>query len=129
MIRPAELRKDWPWVRPLIEKCIAKTGEQWWPEDVYANVSNGKAAMYVCDEPEGVMVCYPDREHWTGEIVLHVWALWSVGGMAQLADEAYALLGDLAKKCGATRLRMDSPRQGWQKAGWQVKKYIYEREV
>jgi hypothetical protein len=128
-IRPAELRKDWPWVRPLLEIVIAKTGEQWIAEDVYAAVSNSRALMHVSDKPAGVMVSYPDKEAWSGDQVLHVWALWCVDGMEALQDEAYAILTDVAKRVGAKRVLMESPRAGWQRVGWQVKKYIYEREV
>jgi hypothetical protein len=128
-IRPAELRKDWPWVKPLIDIVIAKTDEPWWAEDVYAAVTSGRALMHVSDKPAGVMVCYPDKEVWTAEPVLHVWALWCVDGMETLQDEAYAILNDVAKRVGTKKIVMESPRGGWQKVGWKVKKYIYEREV
>jgi hypothetical protein len=126
-IRSAELRKDWPWVKPLVEAVIAKTNEPWWPEDVYASVVAGRAAMWVNDEPEGVLVAYPEAEAWTGDKVLHVWVCHCVGGMEQLNDEIMAILEAARQRIGAKSIVMDSPRPGWQKAGWRVKRYIYER--
>jgi hypothetical protein len=121
------LRKDWPWVRPLLEKVIAKTREPWWPEDVYAAVTNGKAAMWVCDEPEGVLVAYQDVESWSGDKLLHVWVCYCVGGMESMGEQAYRVLDEAKQRVGAKAIVMDSPRPGWQKAGWRIKRIIYER--
>lgn len=128
MIRPAELRKDWPWVRPLLDEVRRKRGSEWWPEDVYAAVTNGKAAMFVSDEPEGVICCYPDKEAWTQEMTLFIWLVYCVNGMERLQDEANALLNQMAKNIGAKKIVMDG-RLGWQKRGWAIKSCIYEREV
>jgi hypothetical protein len=127
-IRPANLRQDWPWVRLLIQRVIDKTGEPWWPEDVYAAVSAGRALMWVCDEPPGVMVAYPDRAVWTQEPTLHIWVM-ACDDMAMLTAEGYKVLHETAHKLGARMLTMDSPREGWQRKGWRVAKYKYEREV
>jgi hypothetical protein len=89
-------------------------------------VSSGKAAMYVCDEPEAVLVVHLDRESWTGDVVVHVWLCHCVGALDQMQDETYALLDELKAKAGATRIVMDG-RVGWQKRGWKIRKIIYER--
>jgi hypothetical protein len=116
-------------VKPLIEAVIAKTNEPWWPEDVYAAVKSGTAGMFVSDEPEGVLVVYPDTEAWTGDKLLHVWICHAVGGMQVLWPEADKILQGMAQKIGAKALSFHSPRPGWQKTGWKVKEYIYERGV
>ena len=128
VIRPAALRQDWPWVKPLLDSVIAKTGEAWWPEDVYAAVSSGKAAMWVSDSPEGVLVAYPEKEGWSGETVLHVWVC-ACESMSGIVCEAYKVLTDAALKVGAKKLVMESPRKGWQREGWNVQRYIYERSL
>ena len=128
MIRPANLRQDWPRVSLLLERCIAKTDEPWWPEDVYASVANGKSAMWVSDDPAGVLVAYPDREEWTQDMVLHVWIV-ACDDMAALEHEAYTVLAEAARKIGAKKLVMDSPRTGWQRNGWAVRRYTYERSL
>ena len=126
MIRPASLRFDWPWVKLLIGRVIEKTGEPWWPEDVYAAVSSGKAAMWVSDEPPGVMVAYADKEAWSQDPTLHVWVM-ACDDMAMLEREGYVVLEDAARRIGAKKLVMDSPRPGWQRRGWRVSKFNYER--
>ena len=126
MIRPVELRKDWGWVKPLVEAVKQKNGYDWFVEDVYGAVAYGKAAMYVNDEPEGVLVVYPDKEVWTNEPVLFVWIVYCRDGMEQMQAQTYAFLDDLKTKIGATKLVMDG-RPGWQKCGWRVKRIFYER--
>lgn len=126
MIRPAELRRDWVWVRPLIQAVRDKTAADWYVEDVYAAVSSGRAAMAVLDEPEGVMVAYPDSDSWTKEPFVHVWICYCVGGMEQFQADAMKVLRDYAATFKAKRLVMHSPRPGWQKAGWRIKEYVYE---
>ena len=129
MIRQAELRKDWPWAKHLVEAVRAKTNEEWLSEDVYVAVATGKAAMYVLDDPQGVLVCYPEKDAWSGDPMLHIWIVYCIGGMEQFIDEAMQLLNKLAGNISAKTMVMHSPRAGWQKAGWTVKEYVYEREV
>jgi hypothetical protein len=126
VIRAADLRKDWPWVKPLLEKIQAKTGADWYVEDVYAAVLSRRAAMAVLDEPEGVMVAYPETDTWTKEPYVHVWICYCVGGMEQFQADAMKVLSDYAATFKAKRLVMHSPRPGWQKAGWRIKEYVYE---
>lgn len=126
MIRQPDLRKDWVWIKPCLEKVKAKTKEGWLVEDVYAAVSAGRAAMYVVDEPESVLVVYETTEGWTGEKLLHVWIVYSED-MIQYEQRAYTLLEQLRQKIGARSVVMESPRKGWAKHGWKVKRYIYER--
>jgi hypothetical protein len=128
VIRPADLRKDWPWVKPLVDEVRRKRDSQWWVEDVYAAVSTGKAAMYVSDDPEGVIVLYPDKEAWTNEVTLFIWLVWCRDGMVRIQDEANALIDRLAKNIGAKKVVMDG-RRGWEKHGWTIRNCTYEREV
>ena len=127
VIRQAELRKDWPWVRPLVEQVKAKTGEAWLAEDIYSAVSTGKAAMYVSDDPEGVIVLHPSADEWSGDKTLFVWLVYCKA-MDQMQDECYALLEQLRQNVGATKIVMHG-RPGWQKFGWKVKQVIYERTL
>lgn len=126
MIRPAELRKDWAWCRPLLEDVKAKGDHPWLVEDIYAAIVGGKAAMFVSDEPEGVIVVHPEKDIWSGEVSLFVWAAHCVGGLERIETETYALLDDLKSKVGATKIVMHG-RPGWQKRGWKIKQVIFER--
>lgn len=126
-IRSVELRKDWPWVKPLIEAVIAKTDEKWWPEDIYAAVKNQTAAMFVSDDPEGVLVAYQGQEAWTGDTVLHIWVCHCKQGMEMLWDEGWQMVEKMKERIGAKYVVMDSPRPGWQKLGWEITRYIYKR--
>lgn len=128
MIRPANLREDWIWVRGLIERVIVRLNEQYLPEDVYAAVKGGAAAMWVADDPQGVLVAYQDKAAWSGEPVLHVW-ICVCDDSEPLQDEAYKVLEDAARRIGAKRIVMESPRPGWQKRGWTVARYKYERQL
>ena len=110
-----------------MEQVKDKTGEAWIAEDIYSAVSTGKAAMYVSDVPEGVIVLYPDKEAWSGETVLFVWLVYCKA-MDQMQDECYALLEQLRQNVGATKIVMHG-RPGWQKFGWKVKQVIYERTL
>lgn len=126
MIRPAELRKDWPWVKPLLEEVKAKGEHGWLPEDIYAAVSANRAAMYVSDEPEGVIVVQLSPDSWTGEQSLFVWAAHCKHGYDLISEETYALLDKLKAQYGCRSIQMEG-RPGWQKRGWKIKKILYER--
>lgn len=113
-------------MRPMLEEVKQKGEQTWLVEDVYAAVATGRAMMFVSDEPEGVIVVHGDKDQWSGEASIFVWAAHCVGGLDRIETETLALLDDLKAKAGASKIVMHG-RPGWQKRGWKVKQIIYER--
>jgi hypothetical protein len=49
--------------------------------------------------------------------------------MQAIVDEANEFLDAAAQRIGAQKLVMESPRPGWQRKGWKIREYQYERQV
>lgn len=121
----------WPWVRDGLQRIIAKTGDDWLPEDVYHEIKGGASRLFLI---------YADAER-IGFLIVQFWpayhsgprlfvrALWAEPGKLQpYRDAFYEELKTMARKDGFVALRMNSPRR-WDLDGWIAKQVIYEMEV
>ena len=97
------------------------------PEDVYAAIKGGSAFLFVIGADDGFVIV--QRTQSFDGPRLFVWIVW---GPRLLAPQRIALeaeLDQLATSIGVRKLRMHSPRKGWERVGWQAIETIYEREV
>ena len=102
------LRSVWPSVRPLLQKLSEKTN--WVQEDIYTEVSQGRARLFVGEG--SVLVVVPKEEEFTHKKVLHVWV-----GVNESDDfeKELAWLKQHAKEFGFSKITFDSIREGWKK--------------
>lgn len=130
-VDPRYLRDVWGYVRAGLERIVAKTRDDWLPEDVYAELRAGQSALYEIDiatERVGFVVLQAWPAYHSGPRVF-VRALWGEPGrLAPVEGELYDALRAVARKAGARVMRMNSPRR-WDAAGWKLKQYIYEMEI
>ena len=128
MLRPADIRREWDWVRPGLERALAKSAEKLRPEDVYAEVVTGQAQMFAA--PDGFVIWKVHVCPYTGHRTLWVWFVWGEGGdmIARYQDQ----LVELARHAEADRLAFQSARRGYERAldeNWSVARVEYERVI
>lgn len=128
MLKPADIRREWPWVRPGLERAIEKSAETLWPEDVYAAVVNGQAQLFTA--PDGFVVWKMNVCPYTGNRTLWVWFVWGEGG--DMIARYQGQLAELAKHAEADRLAFQSARRGYERVlddSWSVARVEYERVI
>jgi hypothetical protein len=108
-IPAAEVRSWWTYVKPGLEKILAKSPEDWLPEDIYAACIYNGASLLICikdNAPCGFMVVIARGEAW------HVWCAWSD---SHVLDDGLAALEEMARLSNVKRLTFESWRRGWDK--------------
>lgn len=118
----------WDWLRDGLLRMVDKTGAHYRPEDVYARLLGDTAWAY----DFGVGFIILTKEYDPDGLVLFVWALHADSGTLgrQGSDELYVELEQLARGAKAKRIRMQSPRRGWERETFFNKvSVVYEHEV
>jgi hypothetical protein len=122
----------WDWVRDGLVKIVAKTRDDWRPEDVYTELRTGAAKLHLI-YVEQEMVGFVVTQIWPGYHSgprLFVRALWGEPhALAPVEVELMDAIRDLARKVGARAVRMNSPRRWDAREGWRLTQYIYETDV
>ncbi len=130
MLKPVsqqEIAGCWTWVKAGLEKLIAKTRDDWKPEDVYHELKSGVSFLYLIEDV-GFIVLQKWANYHDGAR-LFVRAIWAEpNSLAPRRDELYDELKAIARQQGCVAMRMTSPRR-WELAGWEPKQTIYEMEV
>lgn len=118
-------------MREGLHKIVAKTGDDWMPEDVYHELKINASALYLIyagDERIGFVVLQKWDKYHAGPR-LFVRALWAIPrALVAHKDKFYAELQGLARQHGCVALRMTSTRR-WELDGWSPKQTIFEMEV
>jgi hypothetical protein len=82
-LEPCDIREHWDVVRAGLEEIKSAWPESntWRPEDVYAEVVNDNAVLYMVDD--GFAICTLETDRWTGTSDLFIWIAYShkPGGM------------------------------------------------
>ena len=107
-VPPDALHSVWGEVRPMLDTVKRKAPANWIPEDVYREVAEGRAHLFIADG--ACLVLVAEKEDYTGRPTLHVWIACGRG----FAD-GLAWLREHAKKYGFQQITFDSPRPGWAK--------------
>ncbi len=105
-------------MRQGIEKVIAKTRANYLPEDVYHALRSNTAWAFALRDDNaddfGFMVL--QNQYDPDGLALFVWCLWVEpnAGPPHRAS-LYEELENLAKSVAAKRIRLQSPRKGWER--------------
>lgn len=127
-VAPQDLSDIWPWVREGVQDVILKCNERFLPEDVYHSLRLGHSFLYTIDDV-GFVIVKRDTDV-SGEGALFVWIMWAEPEtMRPREEQCFAELAELARKANCRVVRMHSPREGWERRGWNITHRIYEREV
>jgi hypothetical protein len=123
-----DIQAEWDWLRNGLLHCAQKTGAKYRPEDVYLRLRTNTAWAYAFGEDAFLVLT---QEYDPDGLVLFVWALWAAPGSLRGSEgDMYAELERIARETGAKRIRMQSPREGWQRETFfQQVAIVYEHEV
>lgn len=126
-IKPDELRKWWPNVRPGLENVKSKTPEDWIPEDIYTDCFTERAMLWALidnNHPVAYFVLQPNG------IYLHIWAAWSICNNELIVIEGLKYIKQIARHGNAQYLTFSSHRRGWDKRaaglGFKPRQWICE---
>jgi len=118
LMTPADVYNRRAWMREGVERTAQKTGARLAFEDVWLRLRTGSAFAHAIEDdgkPIGCAVLYSEQD--PDGPALFVWVLWTDRGARALerAHESYAELERIARAIGAVRIRMQSPRKGWER--------------
>ena len=124
-----EVQADWDWLRAGLLHCIQKTASRYRPEDVYLRLRTDTAWVYALDERQGFAVL--TKEFDPDGLVLFVWILFAEPNtLSERKGEVYAEFERIARECKAKRIRMQSPRKGWEREPFfNPTAVVYEHEI
>ena len=124
---PAEkVRDEWVGLGPCLAKVRSRCNEKGLPGDIYLALRCGSAFLYLIQVNIGFVIF--QRHMDPDGPVLFVWIIY--GELAKVEDDLYAEIEALAVNMQAKRVRMHSPRKGWQRRKYfQPVSTIYEREL
>ena len=110
-----EVRAEWGWLRNGLLTVIERTRERWLPEDVWQSIMGQHAfAWRITKDADDIGFMVLRRDMDVDGPALFVWALWvEPDGLRDCYRELMAQIDDVARRIGAKRIRMESPREGW----------------
>lgn len=123
-----DVYERWEWMRAGILLAVEKTDCKFRPEDVYIRLGIDTAWAYAIEDFGFVVLT---KEYDADGLVLFVWIMWAPAQtLGERKQEVYAELERLARECKAKRIRMQSPRRGWEREEFFDRvAVVYEHEV
>ena len=132
LLSPTRVYAEWGWLRNGLLDLAERTEAHYRPEDAWLRLRTGTAWAYgigaVGDE---IGFAILTQEHDPDGLCVFVWAIWcEPGSAAGVKDDIYAGLEMVARAAGAKRIRMQSPRPGWERERFFSRvAVVYEHEV
>ncbi len=128
-----DVYQRWDWLREGILAVAAKTGGRFRPEDVYVRLRTSTAWAYALRDAneDDIGFLIVTQEYDPDGLVLFVWILWAPSHEIRgRENEMYQEFERIAVACKAKRIRMQSPRRGWEREGFFDRvAVVYEHEV
>lgn len=112
LVPPADVRRQWPVVHPMVQAVRERCNSNWIPEDVYAALQSQMALLHIAHDDDGdVCGCLvtQKKDDW-GEPHLFVWVCFHRHANRTIADY-WPEVQKLAKALGFNRIRFESPRE------------------
>lgn len=109
-VPPDALHSVWGEVFPMLRLTRKKAPDAWIPEDVYREVAEGRAALFLGEG--SLLVLIAQKEQFTGIPTLHVWIAFNA---TDDFDAGIEWVRAHAKQYGFQQITFDSPRPGWAK--------------
>lgn len=133
-VAPIELPRVWNNVRACLEIVRKRTDASWLPEDVYREVREGRAVLYVPfidGKACGVLVLTDSVDRYTGERILLIWIAFSHD--PRCIDPCLAEIDKMARDGDFRRIMSQSPRRGWIRRlrgfGYTHTEYVVEKRL
>ena len=121
-LEPSDIREHWDTVRAglIVIKEAWPESNTWRPEDVYAEVVNNDAVLYMTED--GFAICALETDRWTNTSDLFIWIAYSPnpGGMLRKYWPSFI---DIAKHLGCKGIQTGSLHPALE--SWAVMKRLY----
>ena len=126
------IRAEWEWIKPLIEKILAKTPQLTFrPEDVYAACVSGEAILWIAEE--GFVVTTVEYDEYNGERTFLLW----LAGAREIGMNAVrkhqAFFENIAREAGMAKLELRSAvtdlKMYFEGGGWELDTAVYTRRL
>lgn len=132
-VPPDRIGAVWGMVRPGVEK-VAKHSGEWIAEDVYMALKQNNAALHLVIKECGyVGFMVTQKQQTYARTKLFVWLAYSEARDFNVLREGIAFLEGLCRQIGASCIKFESPRKGWEKKalelGYVAKSTAFEKEV
>lgn len=130
MITARPLDETWP----IVEAAIIATCEKLdyppsLPAVLHALCLSGKAYLYTFSESDAFAIVQPQVDTGTHVVVMYVWMGHNAGQSPLTVEQYEAYMNELAQGMGATEVRMQSKRKGFERTGWKIEHIVYSRPV
>ena len=123
LIPVEDLHAHWSYVRSGLERIIEQSPAVWIPEDIYAHLRFKAAVLYLASDDDGkrrgFVVTEVKRLPHSGEMTLHIWALYAepvrgdhFADVKQFLNEGLEFFDACARHVKATKITQDG-RWGW----------------
>ena len=121
-----KLDDHWDQVKDALDRVINKGASAWKIEHVYVLLFTGQAHLMIDDNGGAAVWMRYQTEDGKGMMFV----LAGSGNFLGNRSEVYDEMTRVAKIANCNKIRMISPRKGWQKDQfWRMTGYVYEHEV
>lgn len=114
------LRQLWPEIVGQLQSLKSRCREAWMVEDVWAALIAQRAQMhvgYVGGKRVGFIISEQQWDAFAVKPVLNIWIAVGQELFAEHGAVVMTFMRGLAREQGATKVRMSSPRKGWERVG------------
>ena len=131
-LRLGDIKKEWDWVKPEIEKLLINIPQNYRPEDVYAACVFKEAALLI--SKSGFAVVTIKGDEYTDEKILFIWILCSVKVHTKYELKCgWDKLEQFAKEAGCQIMETGSPLQKvgsyLMRNGWNLNTIEYSKRI
>lgn len=127
-VKTSEIDDYWPRVRSGLERIIERTEPDWMPEHVYLALVSGAANLVMVNDGRSFVIW----QKYPGDDLRGLFFVLAAEGegLREYGDDVHAELERLARATNCRKMRMMSPRRGWERHPfWRMTGYVYEHEV
>jgi hypothetical protein len=123
-LRLADVREEWDWLSPIIDRMKGKLTQQWRREDVYAALRYDQSRLFVStiNPQKAFFVVMVKFDEFTCKPYLFVWLGYCADNCGN--EFYYPDLRQIAKDFNCETIQFSSPRQGWERRHTDIVKKI-----
>lgn len=111
IVPPTELRAVWEIIRDRLADLALDAGDGWMVEEVYVEIIQGNAHLWITEDAEGFVVLTVLAAPWGRD--LHVWI--ACNETMNRAADYWEQLKEIARDNGCSRCMFESSRR-WERA-------------
>ena len=127
---PGRLKHWWRIIEPDLQEVVDKGRGHSWLEDIYHEISNGQALLYIAmrgESYEGFVILKPLASE--EDKTLFVWCV----SAPRIFDEGFEKVKEIGRQMGARKICFSSPKEAFQRwaprKGFEISTVIYQQVI